>query len=534
MKLGSRSLLWGAVMCALACSRTQDSYVVVHADVDCDVPRVFQMKVVVANSTKSDQTLFPEKPALELGFPSDFALAIPSSRAGWVQIAVDALDENLNVIGQGSVSGLLKAGARIDLNLQLSVSPAICGNGILESGEQCDDGNRVSGDGCSSSCKLETVTPLESGIDGGVGASRDAQLAGPPFVQVSTGGGQSCAVRTDSTLWCWGDNTYGQLRLANITNRLTPIGIGDTAWNRVSCGQSHTCSLRTDGSLSCWGNNTSGQLGNPLLSTTSGKLQTEVTGGPWLAVGAGSYQTCAIKQDGTLWCWGDNTNGQLGDGTLDTQLAPAQVTGAGAGTVFSHVSTNFLHTCATTSEGFIWCWGLNSNAQTGDLINSYHISPVQVGGAGWVDVSTGMYHTCAVKDDNTLWCWGGNANGQLGTASIPIGQGSQSAVPVQLDGVDWKSVSSGQNHVCAVKLDNSLWCWGDNTYGQLGTGNPNASNVPMNVVVPGVLWSMVATDVHHTCAVDTDGIVWCWGANTNGQLGIGNTDPRLIPTRATP
>jgi cysteine-rich repeat protein len=493
------------------------------------------MSVTITNGTKSDQKFFPEEQSAELGFPSDLTFVIPGSRTGAVNISVDALDQNLVVIGQGSVSGEIKVGARIDLKVQLSVPSAVCGNGVLEAGEACDDGNRVSGDGCSSNCQLEVVTPLDDGgVPGGEGdGGRDSRsgVAAAPFLQVSTGGNDSCAVRTDSTLWCWGDNTYGQLRIGDTANRLTPVNVGDTAWNRVSCGQSHSCALRTDGSLSCWGNNTSGQLGNLAVPPSGG--QTEVAGGPWQSISAGSYQTCAIKQDGTLWCWGDNTNGQIGIGTLDTpQTSPAQVTLAGVGMVFSHVSSNYLHTCTTTSDGSLWCWGLNSDAQTGDLNSSFHLSPVQVDGAGWKDVSTGLSHTCALKSDGTLWCWGGNENGQLGSAAVSTGKGSQSAVAVQLEGTEWKSVSNGQSHTCAIKLDDSLWCWGDNSYGQLGTGNDNGANVPTNIGGTGApTWSTVSTDADHTCAVASDGSLWCWGKNASGQLGTGNTGALLVPTR---
>jgi cysteine-rich repeat protein len=539
MKFRLHALLLDAVLlgafCDIGCSGTKDSYIVVHSDVDCNVPRVFQMSVTISNGTKADRKFVPESQSTELGFPSDFTFIVPSSRTGSVQISVDALDQNGSVIGQGSTSGQIKVGARIDLNVQLSVLPAVCGNGVVETGEACDDGNRISGDGCSSNCQVEVVTPLDDGgvpggVDGGANGDSRASTSRAPFLQVSTGGGHSCAVRTDSTLWCWGDNKFGQLHFNDTTNRLTPVSVGDTAWNRISCGGSHSCSLRTDGSLSCWGNNNSGQLGNPAIPASGSP--TEVAGGPWQSISAGSYQTCGIKYDGTLWCWGDNANGQLGNGSLDDSLSPTQVTDAGSGIVFSHVSSNYLHTCATVSDGSLWCWGLNSNAQIGDLNGSYHTSPVQLDGAGWADVYTGLYHSCALKSDGTLWCWGGNEYGQLGSASVPTGKGSQSVVAVQLDGSNWKSASSGELHTCAIRTDDSLWCWGDNSYGQLGTGDTNSINAPVNIVATsGTTWSTVATGSNHTCAVATDGWLWCWGANTSGQLGIGNTEQRSSPTK---
>jgi cysteine-rich repeat protein len=405
----------------------------------------------------------------------------------------------------------------------------VCGDGIVETGEQCDDGNRVSGDGCSSDCRIETPTPL---VDGGVllgmdGGTRDTTSTGGssvPFLQVAVGDNHTCAVRVDSTLWCWGNNASGQLRLASTKNRLSPANVGGTAWNRVSCGQSHSCSLRTDGSLSCWGNNSSGQLGD---STIGAGGQTEVVGNSaWKSVSAGSYQTCGVQQDGTLWCWGDDTNGQLGIGSLDNQSAPVLVAGAG----FAHVSASYLHACATKDDGSMWCWGLNSDAQTGSNSGSYETSPVPLDSADWVDVTTGLYHSCGLKRDNTLWCWGGNKYGQIGNATIPAQDLSSTATAVQVDGI-WQSISAGQSHTCAIKFDGSLWCWGDNSSGQLGTSSAIGSSVPTLVASLVETWTMVASGISHTCAIATDGSLWCWGDNTNGQLGLGNTTAHPLPTK---
>jgi len=178
----------------ISCSKSKDSYLVVHADVDCNVPRVFQMVVTISNGTSSDQKFFPEgTPAGEMGFPSDFAFIVPGYRSGWVGVAVDALDQNLNVIGQGSVDGQLNVGARTDLKVQLSILPQ-----VETTPPSIDGGTLVGVDG----------GPRDATSNSGDGGS-------VPFLQVAVGGNHTCAIRVDSTLWCWGNNAFGQLRIQN-------------------------------------------------------------------------------------------------------------------------------------------------------------------------------------------------------------------------------------------------------------------------------------------------------------------------------
>ena len=144
--------------------------------------------------------------------------------------------------------------------------------------------------------------------------------AAPPFVQVAVGKENTCAIRSDSSLWCWGGNSYGQLLLSGTSNRLTPVAVAGAVWSQVACGQSHACAVSNQATLSCWGNNGSGQLGATAFSLG---WQTDVPGGPWQSVATGIYQTCAIAQDSTLWCWGDNTNGQLGTGNTNSECRPS-------------------------------------------------------------------------------------------------------------------------------------------------------------------------------------------------------------------
>ena len=490
------------VLCALSCQSEKDSYVVLHTDVNCDVPRVYQLRVTVINpGTPGFQKVIPDAASAELGFPNSIVLILASSHSGSVQVQVDALNSKFTIVGSGAVRGQIVVGGRIDLSVQLAaLSNAPGSSGSVDGGPSGD-------------------------VDGGTTGTSELGAAGSgvPFVQVAVGKESTCAIRSDSSLWCWGGNSNNQLLLPGTSNRLTPVAVGAGAlWNQVACGQSHSCGISNQTALSCWGNNGTGQLGAVPASAGG---QADVPGGPWQSVATGLYHTCAIKQDGTLWCWGDNTDGTLGTGDTNPSSVPVQVTGQG----WSQVSTNYLHTCAVETDGTLWCWGLNANLEAGTTSN-FTWSPAQIGGTTWKQVTTGLYHTCAIKTDETLWCWGGNLSGQLGSDSIPVLPTSQTSDPVQVTGTTWQSVSAGESHTCAIMLDGTLWCWGSNTSGQLGDNTLDSKSTPVAVGTFGQTWAMVAAGVTHTCALATGGALWCWGDNSAGQLGIGSKQPSEIPT----
>jgi len=491
------------VACALSCQPAKDSYVVLRTDVNCDVPRVYQLRVTVINpGTPEFQKIVPEAASAELGFPSSTVLVLSGRHSGSIQVQVEALDNKYTRVGSGTASGQIVVGGRIDLSVQLAVLPNTPGSSASVDGGQTDEAD-------SGTNSLPEVAAAGSGV---------------PFVQVAVGGQSTCAIRSDTSLWCWGGNTYGQLLLPSTFNRLTPVAVeAGAVWNQVACGQNHCCGIDNQAALSCWGLNRSGQLG---ATPASGRGQAAVPGGPWQSVATGIYQTCAIKQDGTLWCWGDNTNGTLGTGDTNSSAVPVSLAGQG----WSQVSTNYLHSCAVKTDGTLWCWGLNANLEAGTT-SQLAWTPVQVGGTTWKQVTTGLYHTCATKTDGTLWCWGGNLSGQLGSDSIPVLPTSQTSDPVQVAGTTWQSVSAGQSHTCALMLDGTLWCWGLNDSGQLGDNTLDSKSTPVAVVGSGQTWAIVAAGVTHTCALATGGSLWCWGDNSAGQLGIGSNYPGKIPTR---
>jgi alpha-tubulin suppressor-like RCC1 family protein len=370
-------------------------------------------------------------------------------------------------------------------------------------------------------------------VYGGVPAGHHATTA---VVQsVSAGGLHTCAVKTDHTLWCWGSNFYGQLGDGTTTNRTAPVQVSGhaTDWAAVTAGASHTCAVRTDHTLWCWGLNGDGEFGNG--TTTDSPVPVQVGGhaADWAAVTAGTGNTCAVKTDHTLWCWGYNPDGQVGDGSTTGRTVPVQVSGHAADwAAVTAGAAGASDTCAVRTNGTVWCWGDNTYDQLGGSTTTGSPVPVQVSGhaTDWAAVTAGGDHTCAVKTDHTLWCWGLNNDDQLGD-----GNATESPVPVQVSGhaADWAAVTAGGIHTCAVKTDHTLWCWGDNTYGQVGDGSTTTRTVPVQVSGHAADWAAVTAGLFHTCAVKTDGTLWCWGWNPDGQLGDGTTTSSPVPVHVS-
>lgn len=341
------------------------------------------------------------------------------------------------------------------------------------------------------------------------------------FSALAAGLEHSCALRTDGSVQCWGRNASGQLGNGSTSPTTTPGGVlGLAGVSAIAAGNFHNCALRSDGTVHCWGANSLGQLGNG--TTSDANVPVTVTGLTGvIALAAGEGHTCALKSDSTVRCWGANSLGQVGNGT--TTLAapfgivnPVSVTGLSG---VSAISAGGGHTCALKSDGTVQCWGQNAQGQLGNGTNSSATTPVSVTSlTGARAIAAGYNHTCAIGNDGVLHCWGDNALGQFGDGTTV-----SSNVPGSSAGITGISaLVAGDNHTCALLTDGTVQCWGQNILGQLGNGTFINASTPVPVSgLSGV--RTLAAGVSHSCALRTEGTLRCWGYNFGGQLGNGTT-----------
>ena len=302
----------------------------------------------------------------------------------------------------------------------------------------------------------------------------------------------------------------------------------------------HTCAVKTDGTVWCWGRNIYGPLSMQSYVAHMVPNINDAT-----SVTTGWEHTCVLRDEGNVWCWGLNGAGELGIGSADLNVhaTPSRVVDA-SGNPLSEITSlqtgpTRAHTCAVRADYTVWCWGDNLHGQLGVGTEVNHAYATQVASAGGQaltgvsSVSAGELHTCAKKIDSTVWCWGTNQYGQLGIGVTSL----KRTTPVQVydataypfDGA--VRVSSGYFSTCAITSNATSWCWGFNSRGQLGNGNTQTEPVP--VAVQGLpLAGAIASGDIHTCAVDLQNAVWCWGYNHRGQLGTPGTLQRIAPGKA--
>ncbi len=339
------------------------------------------------------------------------------------------------------------------------------------------------------------------------------------------------AIKSDGTLWGWGDNEYGQIGDGTKLNKLSPVQIGSSdRWVSIATGSYHTMAIESDGTLWGWGNNQYGKLGDGTSEDKISPVQIG-TDNTWVAVSAGNHHTIAIKSDGTLWGWGWNCFGQLGDGTRMDKLSPVLI---GTENNWISISAGNDHTIALKSDGTLWAWGGNSIGQLGDGTTVDKLSPVQIGTDIWVSIAAGAWHSMALKSDGTLWAWGYNGYGQLGDGT---NANKYSPVRVGRIGIDenWIAVETGRFHTIAQKSDDTLWAWGRNAEGQFGNGKTLDKTYPeyVGLYSPyGNRLVSIAAGGYHSLAVTARGDLLAWGSNNHGQVGTGGISERVLnPSR---
>ena len=369
-------------------------------------------------------------------------------------------------------------------------------------------------------------------------------------VMVSGGEGFSVALKLDGTVWTWGWNFNGKLGVNDVVNRSTPVQVWGSAqgiisgFSDISSGYAHNLGLKSDGTVWAWGSNGFGQLGD---GTNINRLTPiEVVGlTDVIAIAAGYNHSLALKSDGTVWSWGWNSYGQLGDGTQTSQSLPVQVKASSTpGDYLQNISAISLgdtHSLALRSDGTVWAWGGNGKGQIGiGGIGFFQPYPQQVkdktGGSFLTNVSSisgGGYYSLASLYDGTAWSWGSNDQGQLGDYSKIDKSLPVQVVDPSLAGItNVAKISAGYAHSFALLNDGSLLAWGWNDYGQLGTGNSNSATIALPVTGAGASnVNMVKAGNNHSIILKNDGTVWTWGWNAYGQLGNGNTVDSITPVQ---
>ncbi len=363
---------------------------------------------------------------------------------------------------------------------------------------------------------------------------------GQCFTKVSAGLNHTVAIASNGTLWAWGTNISGELGIGLTPSfSLVPVQIGTANnWVDISAGNGFTLAIKTVGILGnqktlwAWGANSFGQLGD---GTTGNKfVPTQIgTNTKWSQVSAGTNHSMAINDSSllstvrTLWGWGRNNVGQLGDGITPNQNTPIQI---GTATDWEQVDVGGSYTIAQKTDGRLFSWGLNNVGQLG--INSTTTTSVrtQIGtDSDWSsNFSAGAAHVVAIKTNGTLWAWGYNLSGQLGTGGIAV-----SLLPIQIGtAVDWTKVSVGAGHTMALKNNGDLYTWGKNEEGQLGIGSLDFS-LTRNLI--GSNYGVISAGVNYSVAIRNDGTLNIAGTNLFGQLGTGTTtDVNAISPIACP
>jgi hypothetical protein len=318
--------------------------------------------------------------------------------------------------------------------------------------------------------------------------------------------------------WAWGNNTSGRLGDGTATSRSSPTSVvgGFTDWTGVSAGGSHSLGTRADGTVWAWGGNLNGRLGDG--TTTARVSPVSVVGGfsDWTRVSAGDSHSLGTRANGSAWAWGYNGNGRLGDNTVTSRLSPVSVVGGFVD--WTGVSAGLSHSLGTRENGSAWAWGFNGSGRLGDGTITSRLSPVSVVGgfSDWTGVSAGFNHSLGTRANGSAWAWGSNAFGQLGdnTATARVS-------PVSVVGgfSDWTGVSAGGSHSLGTRADGTVWAWGGNLNGQLGDGTITDRSSPVSVVGGFSDWTGVSAGNSHSLGTRADGSAWAWGNNVQGRLG---------------
>ncbi len=399
-----------------------------------------------------------------------------------------------------------------------------------------------------------------------------------PNKQITAGAFHTCAIAFDGRAYCWGQNVVGQLGDGTMDDSLSPVLVDTTSeftdlkdkkvtFLSASASDQNpfTCSLSSEGKAYCWGFNDVGQLGNGNYDQTSypklvsnGSIPSNAT---ITKISSGYSHNCAIASNNLAYCWGKGSNGQLGNSSTMTRTSPVAVTasaGVLGGKKVISISAGALHTCAlayttVVADAQVYCWGKNAEGQLGNNATAQSLVPVKVRtnvgdalyGRTIYAISAGDYHTCALTDPDSsgrqIFCWGRGNFGQLGNNAntlinkLPVAVNSSNGVSA-IYGKTISSITTGTAVTCAIDSDNKTYCWGANGSGQVGNNSTTVSLVPVSVDTEEGVSALfgknvvsIATGYLHTCAIDLENHVYCWGNNAHGEFGNYLTTDSLVP-----
>jgi alpha-tubulin suppressor-like RCC1 family protein len=366
------------------------------------------------------------------------------------------------------------------------------------------------------------------------------------WTQITVGGQHTCAIASGARAYCWGYAESGRLGTGTTAlYQASPTRVsGGLQFAQISAGTEHTCAVTTAQKAYCWGSDLFRQLGNGTTSSRSAPVP--VAGGRlFTQIRAGAWHTCALTPAGKAFCWGGNQYGALGDGTTTTRTTPVAVLG---GLTFRRLMVGGLHTCGVTTSDKAYCWGRGAEGQLGTGLQKNNMKPVLVsGGLAWKAVLPGTNHTCGITTADKAYCWGSYRTDTftgLGTGDNSDGTLAPKAVAGTRT---WRQLTAGSLHTCGVTLANIPFCWGLNFTGQNGDGTANNASGAPTRVAGNLNFTGMATGVErlrefdspvaqHTCGITSDGRIYCWGDNQYGQLGTGLASPdqfrSLVPVRA--
>ncbi len=359
----------------------------------------------------------------------------------------------------------------------------------------------------------------------------DPTSYGVHFTRLDLAGDHSCAEASNGEIYCWGFNAYGEVGDGTTSARNTPRRVAPpdgVKFTRVASGFAHTCATGDDGKVYCWGAASLGAIpgwaGNQKTPVAIGLPS---SGEPWSDITSGNHRSCAFDVSGTLYCWGYTLTTYSPGGTV---VVPLPDSGS---VTLSNVAHGANHLCAEGSDKKIYCWGINGAGQLGIGATGSREEPTAVAAPGEVTLSrvaAGSNHNCAFGSDHKLYCWGANNYGQLGD-STKAAKWSPTAVKAPA-GVTFTEVALGTEHTCAIATNGRIYCWGRNSVDyQLGDGTGEDKLTPVEVAAPpGLTFSGLEAGSYHTCARGSDGRTYCWGKNLSGQVGDGRGGYATVPT----